>query len=344
METSSLPSPHHDIEFSSEERDLAQALLLLFDIATDTSPKMTAPFHKFTSQKFEREYADMFFGGLESQFEYHKVDEEFARYSILVSTLDYKLLDEKSGNMVRKRPAITPYTLLKEAILDSIKPTDYSHVRALLKKEQLGDSMPSDLYARLLRIADPNGTGNAVILSDIKELWIHALPSAWHHTLLAISDMKEAAVKADVLANWEHNPGEAVASREVTTNTIPVAAVSSPFSPNAPQVSAASDSTDIGGRLARVEKTLAELSVFLMGDGSGNSHTNSSRGNRGRGGRNNNNNRSASPARVNSGLCLAHERYGQEAFSCRSYCTQYNAFMAKKGSNQEASNFQGRPQ
>jgi hypothetical protein len=359
------PQPTQDAPALSQadfELQFASVLGQLLAPPPRQSISMSTTSNKFKTPVFQREYADMFFGGLESQFDFHKVDDEFARYSMLVGALDYKQMDEKSSALIRKRPAATPYSSLKEAILESIKPTDYSQTKALLMKEKLNDGKPSDFLARLTRIADPDGNKNPVVVSDVKEIWIHALPVAWHNTLLAISDMTEAGMKADVLSRWQHTPTQTASYREAigVDVSMPVAAVSNPFLLPAPQVAAVADHLDLASRMTRMENSLADLSIALLG-----SRNNNSNNQRGRSNNNNNNNnnnntsgggqgkkgkgfqatrdRSQSPARLNNGLCYAHNKYGDDAYTCRDYCTQWNTFQAQKGSNSEASNFQGRP-
>jgi hypothetical protein len=184
-----------DLSQDEFELQFARVLAQLLDQTTRLPHSIMTTSAKFKTHAFERDHADMFIGGLESQFTYHKVTDEFEKYSILVGIIDYKEMDEKSANMIRKRPDTDPYTAIKTAVLESFKPSNYAHTKSLLKKEQLGDAKPSDFLARLTRIGDPEGAGNEVVLSDVLEIWIHALPVPWHNTLLAISDRKEAGMR-----------------------------------------------------------------------------------------------------------------------------------------------------
>jgi hypothetical protein len=377
MDDEFLSAPGSDDEAPSLsqdefERQFAQVIAQLLDQSTRTPPQVKmGSSTKFKTHAFDRDNADMFFGGLESQFTFHKITDEFEMYSILVGIIDYKEMDEKSANMIRKRPDTDPYTSIKTAILESFKPSNYAHTKSLLKKEQLGDAKPSDFLARLTRIGDPEGESNPVVLSDVLEIWIHALPVPWHTTLLAISDRKEAGMKADILSRWQHNPKEAAAYREATGVDIsmPVAALSNPFLPAA-HVAAMADNSDLANRMTRMERSLADISIALLGTKNNNATNNNNANNNNRYKGNNYNpnhnnerqqdnntgqgkkeknhfqrtrDRSQSPARVNSGLCLAHSRYGEAAYSCREYCTQWNTFQSKQGSNPDAVNFQGRP-
>lgn len=312
---------------------------------------------KFKVPLFAKTNVDIFFASLESQFLVHKIDSELERYSYLLSAFnDYDSLDESARSIICRRPMPDkPYELLSKALIAVAKPSDYSHVRALLKKEHRDDeTKPSEFLARLVRIADPDGTNHDAILTDIRETWLKNLPADWHTTLVAVSDLKEAAMKADGLARWQKDPEEAAAFKEATggrSPSMPVAATTAPAASS--QVSALSDSTDV--RLARLEKSFADLSTFLMKGGQqqyNNSNNNqqyfggrnqqrqNNRGNsRGRQGR------SPSPSAGNSDVCYPHQKYGDEAWTCRGpFCVHFDAFQSKKSSGNQGLNHQGRQQ
>jgi hypothetical protein len=301
----------------------------------------------------------MFFAALESQFRIHKITDEKHQYSLLINAVNFSDMGEKASTHIIKEPDATPYSVLKAAILEAIKPTDYNQVRAIMQKEKLGNLKPTEFLAKLFRHADPDGLKNEMVVADVKDTWLRAMPPEWCNALLTINDLQEAAKVADNLKYWRENPvtqaiyqaatGGAAATAPVAA-TIPVAAVGSAGGlPGVPQVAAAtalSDST----RLDRLEDMVSKLGMMLLqqnNGGGGHSNNNNgqqhnSRSNdkgrnawRGRG-------RSQSPGRINNGLCFYHGKFADKARHCNSGCLHYNQFMAEKGSSSKSSNYQGR--
>ena len=178
---------------------------------------------------------------------------ELEKYTILVSLVDWNLLEEKAANIVRHRPVTkpghsTPYNLLKQAILESIINIDQKiRVQTLLDKEKLGDSKPSEFLTRLKRIADPNSSGNPELVAAAKKAWLAALPAEWTNALGDIADLTEASMKADVFSTWQKNPASA---------HLYEAAVG-PARPPSP------DEHDIETRMARLEEMVSQMSVRL---------------------------------------------------------------------------------
>jgi hypothetical protein len=320
--------------------------------------------NKFRAPAYSAERPDMFFAALESQFRIHKITEEKHQYSLLINAVNFSDMGEKASTHIIKEPDATPYSVLKAAILETIKPADYNQVRAIMQKEKLGDLKPTEFLAKLFRHADPDGLKNEMVVADVKDTWLRAMPPEWCNALLTINDLQEAAKVADNLKYWRENPvtqaiyqaatGGAAAPAPVAA-TIPVAAVASSGGfPGVPQVAAAAAMSD-STRLDRLEDMVTKLGMLLMQQNSGG------------GGRNNNNNnndngqqhnsrsndrgrnstwrgrgRSQSPARINNGLCYYHGKFADKARRCDSGCLHYNQFMAEKGSAGKASNFQGR--
>lgn len=331
----------------AEERDVAKIFLLLafpthiMAPPNDDDVSEPQPVDRYKAPSYTPNRPDMFFAVLESQFKRHKVIDESQRFSLLINAIDLDTLDERAGSMVIKEPDDLPYTTLKAAILEALKPADYNQVRALMQKESLGTTMPTDFLARLIRIADPEGTANEVVMADVKDTWLRGMPPEWCTSLLTFTSLKEAAKSADVFKLWKDNPltqgiYQAATGMGAAAPTMPVAAVSAPVLPlAAPQVAATTLPTDVDARLARMEDMMSQMSKLIV-------QTAANRPNTTYRGRNNNANsergRSQSPARINNGLCWRHERFGAEAHWCHEGCQHYNQFMADKGSRKDSSN------
>jgi hypothetical protein len=304
----------------------------------------------------------MFFAALESQFRIHKITEEQHKYSLLINAVTFSDMGETASTHIIKEPDTDPYSVLKTAILEAVKPTDYNQVRAIMAKEKLGDLKPTEFFAKLCRHADPEGKKDKLVMTDVRDNWLRAMPHEWHSALMTITDLQEAAKVADSLKYWGENPvtqaiyqAATKAAATPVEATLPVAAVTSPGGFGAtPQVAATSSMSD-SARLAKLEEMMTQMSMMLMSQqhfGGGSNNNNSYRydeNNRGGGGgrrrdfNQRGRDRSQSPARINNGVCYYHNKFHERARRCDEGCLHFNQFMAEQGSDSKSSNFQGRP-
>lgn len=306
---------------------------------------MAPPTTKIKVPTFLPARPDVFFGALETQFRLHKVDDQFERYASLVLGVSNVALDEKSSDMISKPPDVDPYDTLKQAVLECISPSSLNEARAMMLKERLGVSKPSDFLARLHRIGAREGTDTQVAQEDIRDAWLRGLPSEWHNTLLTYNSLKDAAEVADNLKLWRENPLHTALYNKATgadgaSTSFPVAAAAAPL-----QVSAATLDNSTGARLTRLEEAMLDIRNMLRSNNRNNSGYDNynNRGNSDNSGQRRG--RSRTPARVNNGICSYHEKYGQDAYRCLEGCRHFNAHMARRGSQQnESGNFQGRAQ
>jgi hypothetical protein len=305
------------------------------------SSSMAPPLHKIPFPKFNAARPELFFATLETQFERYEVQLDLDKFACLSLAVDTAQLDEKACGVIANRPE-NAYEALKKAILENIAPADLHQVRALLLKEKLGDTKPSDFLARLTRIGTCEGLDANATKADIRDCWLRGLPAEWHNTLLTYKDLKHAAELADNLKLWSDNPLHSAVYNAATgvgaAATIPVAAVAAPIH----QVAAVA-ANDTESRIARLEEMMLKLTTMVAQQQNGNNNSNNNNGNnnyrrgRGRG-------RSRSPARINNGVCYYHDKFGQNAYKCEEGCKNYNAFHAQQASNLAQGNFQGRAQ
>jgi hypothetical protein len=103
---------------------------------------------KFKPPPFDKDNPDMSISVLELLFTKYGVDDEVDKFvSLAASFSSYKNLDETSSNIIRRPPADTPYTALRTALLDAVKPADYNARRTLMEKEKWNGSLPSSWRA-----------------------------------------------------------------------------------------------------------------------------------------------------------------------------------------------------
>lgn len=356
MEEPPTPPSKATFEWTEEELDLAWLFLQLATPQESPGSTMAPPappaFKKIPFPKFSSRRPDIFFKLLESIFETHGVTTESDKFTCLTMAIDISEMDEKSCEVIVNKPD-DAYTALKKAILANLAPSDLHQVRALLNKEKLGETKPSDFLARLTRIGTIEGLSPAATQVDIRDCWLRGLPTEWHTTLLGYADLKTAAETADTLKLWRDNPAVHSALYHAATgvgaqNTFPVSAMDAGYSPQV----AASAPSETDRRLARLEEMMLKMSnLMLQQNQGGGNGTNNNKGNNNNtsnnGGYNRRRSRSRSPSRLNNGLCYYHHKFGLQAYKCSEGCLHYNTFCAQQGSLPDQANpgnFPGRAQ
>ncbi|XP_065352600.1 uncharacterized protein LOC135947629 [Cloeon dipterum] len=207
----------------------------------------------FKPPTYSSQHADKFFTILEGRFQQFQIVDEIDKYLTLASALDFDDLPEAAGNLVRKMPDATPYTQLKAALLENLKPQNYEALRARMKEIPLGSLKPSEFLARLRATADEATLANPIFKADLLSIWRAAMPAEWRHVLIVEPDIDEAAKKADVLRQYQ--PPQAVPA--------PEAAASAP----GPSCAALRTSADPGEqRLAALEAAVNRMTemMYLM--------------------------------------------------------------------------------
>ncbi|XP_065336716.1 uncharacterized protein LOC135937492 [Cloeon dipterum] len=180
----------------------------------------------FKPPEYSTNHADKFFAVLEGRFRQHKVEDELDKFLTLASAVPFDELPEAAGNLVRRPPEETPYTKLKAAILENLRPKDYDALRKRMKAIPLGSMKPTEFLNRLRTIADETTLANPIFKTDLLAVWRDAMPAEWRHVLVVEPDIDEAARKADVL--YQYQPPQ-----EVNDARAIVAAASAPAPPAA---------------------------------------------------------------------------------------------------------------
>ncbi|CAB3371736.1 Hypothetical predicted protein [Cloeon dipterum] len=180
----------------------------------------------FKPPEYSTAHADKFFAILEGRFRQHKVEDELDKFLTLATAVPFDELPEAAGNLVRRPPEESPYTKLKAAILENLRPKDYDALRKRMKAIPLGSMKPTEFLNRLRSIADENTLANPIFKTDLLAVWRDAMPSEWRHVLIVEPDIDEAAKKADVL--YQYQPPQ-----EVNDARAIVAAASAPAPPAA---------------------------------------------------------------------------------------------------------------
>jgi len=311
---------------------------------------------------YSPQHADMFFGVLEDQFRFHEVPDEQARYTILTSLIPFGCLSETAANLVRNKPAATPYSTLKAAILEPMHPVEYtSAVRARLRVEPIGDSKPSEFKSRLLRLVGPVSAANVAVMSEVREHWTSALPS-WSPLIVLEPDFDRAASNADTMHAYDKQRAAAGGVADPFALTKAPAASAAVFAAAAAALPGAAlppaPYSLVDQRIEELAKQMTRLADAVKGlqgevrsrsnhrnnnnNHHGNNNNNSNRNNNFRStsrgsspsaqGRNANRGRSASRGRQGE-LCYYHHKFGSDAYKCAPGCPHYAQYQANNASS-----------
>jgi hypothetical protein len=214
------------------------------------------------------------------------ITDQVAKYYHVVSVLPHESL-RLVADIVEVMPDMEPYDTLKARLLSSHQMTGFQRAEKLFQMPCLGARKPSELMAAMLEIC-PRGEEKTELFAC---LFLQRLPREIRVLLSEVDhkDPKALAAQADRYWGLHESPAaimpllgeQPVASAEETINAV---------------------RTERGGRHSR--------------GGRG-------RGGRGRGGggRQQLESDASMAARLASGLCLKHWRYGEQAHSCTAPCS-----------------------
>lgn len=225
---------------------------------------------------------DIWFLQLEAQFAINRITSDETKYNHLISQMDAKyiemILDIITGSGEEK------YELAKERLLSTFRVSSEAKLRTLLNDVELGSLRPSRLLLRMQQLA-----GSDISEKALRTLWLDKLPETIKGILIISEEaLERQASMADKIA--EMSPHREICS------------------------SAPSEDISLSGRIAKIEKMMANMS----------SSDSSSRRTRGRSqSRSNSRNRFRSQSRSQSrhyDTCWYHYKFGKKAHKCLKPC------------------------
>ncbi|XP_063994314.1 uncharacterized protein LOC135171613 [Diachasmimorpha longicaudata] len=194
---------------------------------------------------FNAERPALWFAQLEGQFHLSGINDEVTRYYYASSHLDPRTAAEVQDILLNV-PAETPYTRLKEALVERLTLSRDARLQQLLDREVLGDRKPSQ-FLRHFRSLDDTVPDNI-----LRTKWLSRLPTTTQSILASQADM--AIDRLATLANKLH---------EIALPAPHVNAVQDPL-PSALET-----------RFSRLEATISELTSPLKGQSVGRCHPHS---------------------------------------------------------------------
>lgn len=250
---------------------------------------------------FYDKYPQQWFLLAESQFRINNINLEKDKFDKLLLALSQELFVTVSDviqniNDNWHNPNLTPYTALKEALLDRNSLSESQRLENLLKDFDMGDRKPSEFYRTLKQTA---GQSDSITDKLLTQLWIRKLPMQIQISLKTLPnpDIKTLLSMADSIFEifLMNNQGQLQAI----------------VSPNANELG-----HDHIGRLEHQIQLLTE-SIQKLTSNSQNSSQNSRFRSRSK----SRSNSKSKSSRLNSTeLCWYHQKFGDNARKCISPC------------------------
>jgi hypothetical protein len=226
----------------------------------------------------------LWFAQAEGLFMVRGITDERAKYYNVVAVLPHESL-RKVADIVEAPPEEQPYSTLKQRLMASHQLTGFQRAEKLLQMPALGSGKPSDLMAAMLEVC-PRGEEKSEIFAC---LFLQRLPREIRILLSEVDHKDPKALAAQADRHWGLHESPAA--------VMPVVADLPEAGESVNAVRA-----DRGGRGGR-----------------------GGRGRRGRGGngaaKQQLESDASMAARLASGLCLKHWRYGEQAHSCTAPCS-----------------------
>ena len=144
---------------------------------------------------FWTQQPSVWFAQTEAQFAIRKIVQEETKYYHVVAALDQETAT-RVMDMLSTIPESTPYSKLKQRLLDTFDLSDYERASAILHMAPLGDQKPSQLMDRMLGLLGDKG---ADIL--FRQIFLEHLPEQVRSVLVhsKVTDNKQLAKAADSL-------------------------------------------------------------------------------------------------------------------------------------------------
>lgn len=258
--------------------------------------------YNFRLPTFWKTKPDLWFAQIESTFRKKNVNQDRAKYDAVVEALDEAAISEVS-DIITQPPRENLYNNLKENLIKRHTDSADRQLHKLLSEIELGDKKPSQLLRHMKDLAKDKA-GDELIRSR----WMALLPGSVRNILRVCGEPTLAGL-ADVADSIMENSDPTILA---INNGNKTKNVNQP--PNNPT---------IDSRLTALEKTLAELTVFIKKsmDDSDERHSRSHSRSRGKK-RNKSHGRSDSPSDNQTPReCYYHRTYKDKAQHCLQPCS-----------------------
>ncbi len=161
----------------------------------------------------------LWFAQVEAQFSTRGISAQKTKFDYVVSSLDHEFAQEVR-DLLLSPPTTTPYTKLKEQLIERTAASEQRRLQQLFHSEDLGDRKPSQLLRRMQQLLGDKM--NSTDASFLRELFLQRLPSNVRMLLAATGDSKmdlpELAQLADKIMEVAVTPASNISSATLVQN------------------------------------------------------------------------------------------------------------------------------
>lgn len=262
-----------------------------FKMITDEKPGETHISHvAMRVPVFSTNNVKLFFVQLEANFANSGIIQEKTRFNTLVSALDIEIL-KYASDLVFNQPKESPYTSLKQRLIQEFEFSEIKKVKTLLQDLELAEKKPSHLLREMRELS-----GSQLDETFLKNFWLSKLPLNVQ-AILSTSNEKfpELAIIADKILEFCPINSECSSIRPAHNQKDP-------------------SINDLALKVESLSRKV-DLLTTLCNDLKGSRNQSRPRGRAG-------NFRSKSPGSKvpRSALCWYHEKYAEKASKCVPPC------------------------
>ena len=260
---------------------------------------------------FWRNDPEVWFAQAEAQFATRNITNEDTKYHHVIAALPAEVAQDVRDVFINP-PTSEPYTTLKQKLIARMTESEQRRVQRLLTEEDLGDRKPSQLLRRMEQLMGEQKIEKGIL----KQLFLQRLPP---NVRLILASASESITLTD-LAALADRILEAHVPTVNAVNAAPTVAVTNTAAPTVPSATNAA----LAEQVAELTHLVRNLSATVKQLQRSRSRSRSC--NRSGGGRTQKT-RDSTPANTSAedtGLCWYHERFGENAYRCKSPCTYNN--------------------
>ena len=234
----------------------------------------------------------LWFANIEALFHIQSVRNETQRYAHVVHNLPFHI-SEQVQDLIYEIPLKTPYSKLKEAILQRCEQSEQSRLRSLFNEVNLEGQLPSQLLRHMRSLLGNRAMDEAIL----RHLWSDKLPPHVRAMLITASDkpLTDQSFLADQIMD----------------------AYQAPTVSHLSSTSRQTDNSDISQMLQQISERLARLETTKEDQVQHKRPRSRAR--------------SPSRNRNSQGICWYHETYQKKALRCKQPCSFQQIPSSDKG-------------
>ena len=145
----------------------------------------------------------VWFAQVEAQFCTRGVTSQKTKFDYIIASLSPEYAMEVR-DLILKPPSTTPYTVLKDQLIQRTAASEQRRLQQLFNSEDLGDRKPSQLLRRMQQLLDDKFSSTDASL--LKELFLQRLPGNVRLASIDSKDLETLASTADKIMEVSTTP------------------------------------------------------------------------------------------------------------------------------------------